>query len=684
MDEEEPQAAASPRKPSRAKSEGAGPDAVRAMRAAATDAPPPPNVEGVREALLHATEVKPGDVGAASEGDKPKRRKGKGGGNGGDDDGNGRPPDATAEILLRQFEQRDVGLFWFPPDSSKPKVHVCGPIAAIARTRDDHGENWGVLLTWKDNDGRQHEWPMPRAMLAGGGDGVREYLLSRGLYVAPDQVARQALMKWLSIVAPIDSARCVGQVGWHQGPAGLVFVLPDKVYGPADGERMILQSSGSVVHAFNEVGSVEDWRREVGSLCAGNTRLILAVAAAFAASLLHLAGDESGGINFQGASRIGKSTTLRVAGSVWGGGPQGYTRNWRATANGLESVAAAHSDALLALDELGQMDPREAGEIAYMLANGSGKARAGRDGGARHALYWRAMIVSTGETSLAELAQEGGRRAKAGQEVRIVDVPADAGGGLGLFEELHGSESADAFARRIKDAAGRCYGAPIRAYLAGLTERLARDKDGFSDWLAKRRTDFVARHVPEGATGQVLSVAGRFALIASGGELASALGVTGWDAGIADWAVALCFKEWLDRRGTVGAWEDETGLGQVRVFIEAHGSSRFENWEANHRDLAGEMKGEKIINRAGFKRANDAGAWEYFITPEIFKGEICKGLDARQVARVLVERGFLVPGGGGKFSRSLTVPGYGKLRLYHLRAEIMGDAGDGSDDGGKG
>ena len=71
-----------------------------------------------------------------------------------------------------------------------------------------------------------------------------------------------------------------------------------------------------------------------------------------------------------------------VGGSVWGcsDSQQGYLRQWRATSNGLEGVAALHCDSLLVLDEISEVNPREAGLIAYMLANGQGKARAGRLG----------------------------------------------------------------------------------------------------------------------------------------------------------------------------------------------------------------------------------------------------------------------------------------------------------------
>jgi hypothetical protein len=36
---------------------------------------------------------------------------------------------------------------------------------------------------------------------------------------------------------------------------------------------------------------------------------------------------------------------------------------------------------------------------------------------------------------------EGMKRTRTGQEVRMADIPADAGPGLGAFENLHGIES---------------------------------------------------------------------------------------------------------------------------------------------------------------------------------------------------------------------------------------------------
>jgi uncharacterized protein (DUF927 family) len=62
----------------------------------------------------------------------------------------------------------------------------------------------------------------------------------------------------------------------------------------------------------------------------------------------------------------------------------------------LEAVAESHNDSLLCLDEISQVDSKEAGETAYMLANGHGKSRAQRDGSSRQAALWRLLFLSTG------------------------------------------------------------------------------------------------------------------------------------------------------------------------------------------------------------------------------------------------------------------------------------------------
>jgi uncharacterized protein (DUF927 family) len=172
----------------------------------------------------------------------------------------------------------------------------------------------------------------------------------------------------------------------------------------------------------------------------------------------------------------------------------------------------------------------------------------------------------------------------------------------------------------------------------------------------------------------VLSVASRFALIAAGGEIATMLGVTGWPDGEAERGAGLCFNAWLSERGSAGDREVDAGIAQVRAFIEAHGNSRFESaWEPKQEDKEGNERETRIINRAGFKRRDEADAWEYLVLVETWRGDICKGHDPRMVAKAMVACGLLIPGNDGKPASAVRVPGYPTMKLYVIASTILGD-----------
>ncbi len=563
-----------------------------------------------------------------------------------------------------RFFSTDEGIFFRDPDPEKPPLLLCGPLQIVAETRDANGGAWGKLLRWRDRDGRQHEWAMPRETLAGDGAEVRRQLLAGGLFVSPARKAREKLLEYLAAAYGDEAIRCVGRIGWHDD----IFVLPDAVFGDAKGEQVVWQSAGTNDHAFRVSGALEEWRENLAKFASGNSRLIFGFGVAFAAPLAGLIGTDGGGFNLRGPSSCGKTTALRVAASAWGGGGlRGYAGTWRATSNGLEGVAAGHCDVLLCLDELGQIDSDEASNVAYMLASGVGKARAHRDGAARAPLEWRTLFLSTGEIGIADKVAEGGRRrAAAGQQVRVVDVPADAGKGLGLFEDLHGFASADAFARHLGAMADAYYGTAARAFLETLTTQIEDAKAAIKEYQA----EFIARFCPRNADGQVHRVAARFALAAAGGELAAAYGVLPFASGEAMAGVGRCFRAWLAERGGIAPAEVLAGLDRLRAFIEAHGATRFVP-RVNPTEI--EMRS---VNRAGFREQDDAGRWRYFILKETWKNEICKGVHPTALAAALIERGFLIPDrSDGKTQSRHRLPGLGVSRCYQISGAILDDAG---------
>lgn len=439
-------------------------------------------------------------------------------------------------------------------------------------------------------------------------------------------------------------------------------------------ERYILQTTGAVDHAYRRAGTLEGWQENVARYAIGNSRLGLALSTAFAAPLLYPTGSESGGFHFRGGSSTGKTTALIVAGSVWGGGDvRGFIRTWRATSNGLEGVAALHCDSLLCLDEMGQVDGREAGSIAYMLANGQGKTRANRSGEPRRTAEWRLLFLSSGELTLADkIAEDGrGRRAAAGQEVRVVDIPADAGVGLGVFEKLHGFSSGDAFARQLKIGAGQHYGEAWRAFMSIIT----KDFDAIAPAVTAHRDKFLTLNCPKNADGQVSRVAARFGLAAAGGEMATASGILPWEAGEATRAAATCFNAWLEARGGVEPAEERAAITAVRRFIELHGTSRFEPMgDLAMADTIGPEPVLRIHNRAGFRRTGARGEIEYLVLPGVWREEVVKGLDAGMVAKLLAAKGLLAVGGDGKPQKKERLPGFSSpVRVYVVKPSILGD-----------
>ena len=556
-----------------------------------------------------------------------------------------------------RFEVSPHGVFFIGTDKDGNELSprwMCSPLYVMAMTRDAKSGEWGRLLEWWDDDQVRHQWAMPLELLQGDGSDVRRELARLGLSIAPSKAARDLLASFLQVWPVQARARCVERLGWH----GAVYVTPAESIGQDD-EIVVFQNAHALEPAFSVSGTAEEWRHSVAALASGNSRLVFALSVAFAGALADVVGEDSGGFHLRGGSSSGKSTALKAAASVWGD-PSTYPRLWRATANGLEGLAALHNDGLLILDELSQIDPKEAGEAAYLLANGQGKARASRTGAARQAARWRLLFLSAGEESLTALMARAGRKANAGQEIRLADIEADAGAGMGAFEVLHNQPSPAALALAVKDAAIRYHGAVGLAWL----RCIVADRSKLADFIADGIRQFVEECTPSDAAGQVLRVARRFALVAVAGELASHYGLTGWQEGEAINAARKCFAVWLEAFGGSGNREERAMLAQVRAFFEAHGASRFEDMTAT--------SDQRIPNRAGFYRTDPSGAREFMVLPEAFKRDVCQGFDVKAVTAALVKAEWLQPGKDGKTAQKPRLPGLGPTRCYVFTGSMWG------------
>ncbi len=568
--------------------------------------------------------------------------------------------------LIKLGESEKPGVYY--TDENGEKFKVCSPLEVEAETQTETGENYGRFLRWADSKSRVITWAMPIELVHGDGAELVKYLTSRGLELGASRNHYDKLKNYINLSKPDQTIICTTKLGWN----GDAFVFPDETIGEVE-NNVVYQPEYATAHKFSTKGTLREWQENISKYCIGNSRLVFGVSLAFAPPLLPITGIQGGGFHNRGETSSGKTTVALCAGSVVGGSNDelGYCQSWKATANGLEAVAELHNHSLLGLDELAQIDGRQAADVGYMLANGEGKKRMAKTVTARRSLTWQLLFLSTGEISLADKMKESGLTIKGGQEVRVLDIPADTCE-FGVFDDLHEFPDGQKFADYLRSASRKFYGLAIREFLRGVVELGKNDVN--HNWQIFLRK-FTAKILPENKKypPEVYRAATRFALVAFAGEMATKLEITKWQPGEATTAAETVFQAWFANRNGRGTSDAERAISQLRAFIEAHGVSRFEILTSTDESL----DTGKIINRAGFRKLSDAGELEYLFLPETFRAEVCKGFDYKFVCRILDERGFLRCGSKG-FQKQLKYGGV-QVRPYWVSSRIL----TGSDEGDK-
>lgn len=565
-----------------------------------------------------------------------------------------------------EFVRIEGTVFWKENGQNSPKYHfLCNGLSILAYARNKNGRSWGRLLEFKDLDGTTHKHFVLAQNLRRDGDQVISDLRDMGLVTTMNPFHLKRLINFIFMAKPQNEKRVTStdRTGWQDEN---VYLLSDNsAIGEAEEEYVYLSSSTAECH-YSSRGTHEEWVQSVATLCRGNSRLMLAICLAFAAVMLSVIGVEGGGINLYGHSSGGKTTALNVAASVCGR-PRDYILRWRATDNGLEGMAKLHNDALLILDELGEMNPNVAGGCAYLLANGGGKIRSKTTGDAKGIAKWLILFLSSGEITLAEHMAEGGKVARAGQEIRCVDLPADAGADMGLFEDIHGYQSPADFADILKRNSELYHGTALPLFIIQVIE----NRSIIAKSVAEMSAAFIEGNVPENSDGQIRRVANRFALVAAAGELATQLGITGWEEDEAYDASSKCFQDWYAARGHDGNQESVRILTTIRGYLQQYGDARFIKGRYNH---TGEFEVDdyRILNRRdGFRVVDgDGDTVSYYILPESFN-VICSGLNMHNTRKYLLENHYLEAGSDGKSSQQRRLPTMGQIRVYNLKNTIM-------------
>lgn len=557
------------------------------------------------------------------------------------------------------------GLYWHGVrDATNTDTLICSPLEVIAMTSDDKGENYGRLLRFLTPKGEWREWAAPMEMLAGDGSELRGELLRMGVTIPQKQ--RQALTDYLMDSTPKRHALAATATGWHSPD---LFVMPGGIIGAGD---VVFQSTEAGSQEYTTAGTAEGWRDSVAALCLGNPVPMMAVCAALAGPLLWLLDVDSGGFHFVGDSSSGKSVGALVACSVWGE-PRNFKRNWNATSTGLEGLATMRNDTALILDEIGEAPAKDIGGLIYQLGNGTGRQRGKVSGMARPVNVWRTIIISTGEMTVGKHMESGGQRIKAGQEMRLLDIPAQRL--YGAFDFLHGMElphnpdndaerrgAGQKFAETLRGNAASHYGHAGPEFVRWLISRSQTsstsnnsDSQTLGELFARLREQFPV------STGQEARAAARFTLCALAGEMAITAEILPWKQGEALAAVRAMFEAWTEYRGR-GQSEDVKILRAVAGFIARH-AARFEGTGVH---------GEAVNNRAGWWKPDSNGGRLYWFLQDALC-EAASGYDLKRIAASLDDAGAIADrdvDGRRRFTKRVSVNGE-KHRVYVISQSAL-------------
>jgi putative DNA primase/helicase len=496
----------------------------------------------------------------------------------------------------------------------------------------------------------RHEktWAAPADAFTGDAREWFKTLIREGLQIADPRVAADL---GAAIFAMKNNVKrhvlAVTRTGWQESKSdrgSLMMVLPSgkNIGGNSDVVFQSTDFSGKANSNIRTKGTLEDWQNQVGKLCVGNPRLAFTVAAAIASPLLLPLNQPNVMLHWLGTSSEGKTTALRVAGSVCGGSDdpavrEGYMRTWLATGNSLDAIAATHCDAVLALDELSNISAKDVISAIFRVYGGAEKARMTKDIALRDQRTWRTVLLSSGNVDpVTKAAQQSGNvrlqgTEEAAQSVRFLTLRATEGM-YQFFDELHGFAGGAEFSNHLTAQSRQVYGTAYEAII----EAIVADVQDTIDRMTKLQ-DEIALWLLNGSSakgGQVARVVQTFAFIAAAGEFAIEKGILPWPKGESKQAAKICFDSWMSARGTDGDIAVERGISQVRQYFQQYSDSRFvARYENPNPDALIDLAERSVQSRSGY-RVTDG----WLVYPDVFRNDIARGYDADAVLQSLYDR----------------------------------------------
>ncbi len=176
------------------------------------------------------------------------------------------------------------------------------------------------------------------------------------------------------------------------------------------------EGDDQIARGFYNAGTFEGWLEAIAPI-ADYARVKLGFYASFVPPMLSILKSPSFVLSYAGPTTGGKTTSLRIAASVWGNpnecDPAGAALStWNGTAVWRERAPAVIDGIPFILDDTKQvMDRADVAKTIYNVTQGRGRGRGSVRGIARQET-WQTVLMMSGEQPAASFTQDGGTRAR--------------------------------------------------------------------------------------------------------------------------------------------------------------------------------------------------------------------------------------------------------------------------------
>jgi putative DNA primase/helicase len=453
-----------------------------------------------------------------------------------------------------------------------------------------------------------------------------------------------------------SSFKVATRLGWNSG----AFVLPSKIIGQPSRrlEPSFRHLDRQLLAKYRIKGTLQEWQRQIGKLCSGNSRLMFCASLGLTGPILPLVGGpRSGGFQLFGHAETGKTAAAMVTGSIWGchrsaeRRENGFSESWHTTAGKIEITALAHNEIVLPLDETKRAG-RTAGDrgqtvldVSFGLAEGVEKERLTNIGSIRG---WLLYFLSTSNHSLDELAQRAGLEIDDAERGRLVDIPNPVGG-HGIYEDLHGFENGKKFTDALKIRCRKFYGTAGEEFVRRLVQDRSTDPAELKQFLKAERIAYL-QAIKAQAQAQNLKplnrASDRCATTFAAGSLGIKYGILPWNRADLLQAILACQLDGLRHSQTKNQQADSsvTGLRRKVVRYLADNRDQFRNLDKKMPPLGKHTFGSVPAYFATFK-----GKKWFYLTTDQLKSIIGSGKNAHQLKTELVADGLLDQASTGKY-----------------------------------